>query len=248
MPHRVYTPERSIVSGGHFIAYETFHLTELSLLMDAECGQVTTNEEHPGTFRLYSRMAIALGVGRRDTNGSSFTTRPAALTPCKAVPLRAIHALSRVMEHPDTYAPQRTPETKNDAAEDVDDLVWREHRADIVLAREILRLLVVQHGAHLKSPQKSPQTHDGPWDDAGPVIDLDPLPMADICTLLRKTYQAVEKKNKLTRIPAETTTQLERMVRERAEPPASGAANTRVRTRSDDRLESATKRRKTDVC
>jgi hypothetical protein len=52
------------MSGGHFLTYETMHLTEMALTLDFGLGkediQHATNALHPGTLRKVYRMAIAL--------------------------------------------------------------------------------------------------------------------------------------------------------------------------------------------
>ncbi|KAI6115492.1 hypothetical protein EDD16DRAFT_1708643 [Pisolithus croceorrhizus] len=61
--HMVYTPVPTVMSG-HFLTYETMHLTEMALTLDFGLGkediQHATNALHPGTLRKVYRMAIAL--------------------------------------------------------------------------------------------------------------------------------------------------------------------------------------------
>ncbi|KAI6117769.1 hypothetical protein EV401DRAFT_2072319 [Pisolithus croceorrhizus] len=62
--HMVYTPVPTVMSGGHFLTYETMHLTEMALTLDFGLGkediQHATNALHPGTLRKVYRMVIAL--------------------------------------------------------------------------------------------------------------------------------------------------------------------------------------------
>ncbi|KAI6001233.1 hypothetical protein EDD15DRAFT_2230494 [Pisolithus albus] len=62
--HMVYTPVPTVMSGGHFLTYETMHLTEMALTLDSELGnedmQHATDALYPGTLRKVYHMAIAL--------------------------------------------------------------------------------------------------------------------------------------------------------------------------------------------
>ena len=44
--HQVYTPIRSVTTGGHFISYDTLHLMEQSMRIDAKLKKSLTNNEH----------------------------------------------------------------------------------------------------------------------------------------------------------------------------------------------------------
>lgn len=61
----VYTPVPSIMSGGHFLTYDTMHLSEMAVSFDLgldshEPRHHVTNAVHPGMLRKVYRMAIAL--------------------------------------------------------------------------------------------------------------------------------------------------------------------------------------------
>lgn len=62
----VFTPVPSVMSGGHFLCYDTMHLTEFALVFDLGLDQKkkrrieASNALHPGTLRVVYRMAIAL--------------------------------------------------------------------------------------------------------------------------------------------------------------------------------------------
>lgn len=58
--HCVYTPVKTLATGGHFYCYELSHLTELACDVDREFGLVTTNQVHPGALRLIANLALAL--------------------------------------------------------------------------------------------------------------------------------------------------------------------------------------------
>ena len=63
----VYTPIKSVVTGGHFYLYDTMHLTELacaydnSTSPDGSCREDhATNASHPDMTRFVARMMLAL--------------------------------------------------------------------------------------------------------------------------------------------------------------------------------------------
>lgn len=62
----VYTPVSTIMSGGHFLSYNTMHLTEMALSFDFGLDQgndtrpQAANAAHTGMLRKVYRMAIAL--------------------------------------------------------------------------------------------------------------------------------------------------------------------------------------------
>lgn len=69
----VYTPIPTVMSGGHFLAYDTMHLTEFALVFDlgldrkGEGRAEGSNSNHPGILHKVYRMAMALphiGYGR----------------------------------------------------------------------------------------------------------------------------------------------------------------------------------------
>ncbi|KIK80752.1 hypothetical protein PAXRUDRAFT_157858 [Paxillus rubicundulus Ve08.2h10] len=64
--HMVYTPVHSIMSGGHFLCYDSMHITEMSLSFNFgldnnnETRHHASNSIHPGMLRKVYCMAIAL--------------------------------------------------------------------------------------------------------------------------------------------------------------------------------------------
>ena len=75
--HEVYTPVKSIASGGHFLTYGTLHLTEIARAYDnSPYGEwtrkiFTTNNEHEAVPRQLSRMLLALPL-LVDTQGKLY--------------------------------------------------------------------------------------------------------------------------------------------------------------------------------
>ncbi|KAI0056193.1 hypothetical protein BV25DRAFT_1842471 [Artomyces pyxidatus] len=62
--HEVYTPVNTIITGGHFFTYDTFHLTQWSRTFDAKVTNAS-NADHVGVRRTLSRMTLALTYLRR---------------------------------------------------------------------------------------------------------------------------------------------------------------------------------------
>ena len=68
MYHMVYTPVKGMTSGGHFLLYDSLHLTELTRANDRstqpeekfERAELATNADHHATGRQILRMALAL--------------------------------------------------------------------------------------------------------------------------------------------------------------------------------------------
>jgi hypothetical protein len=60
MWHEVYTPVKCIASGGHFLTYETMHLTQWARWVDSDSATSATNADHAGIVRTISRMVLGL--------------------------------------------------------------------------------------------------------------------------------------------------------------------------------------------
>ncbi len=61
--HDVYTPVKTIVTGGHFILYPTLHLMEYSRYCDrGDHGDSNTNASHPSIPRTLAQMALAIDL------------------------------------------------------------------------------------------------------------------------------------------------------------------------------------------
>jgi len=58
--HEVYTPVKTIASGGHFLTYETMHLTQWARFMDHGFAASATNADHPAIDRTVYCMVLAL--------------------------------------------------------------------------------------------------------------------------------------------------------------------------------------------
>lgn len=56
--HMVYTPVRTLATGGHFYTYETLHLTEMSRAFDRKHAREVTNTTHVSSFPTLCAMMI----------------------------------------------------------------------------------------------------------------------------------------------------------------------------------------------
>ncbi|KZV81436.1 hypothetical protein EXIGLDRAFT_844617 [Exidia glandulosa HHB12029] len=205
--HRTYTAAHTIIERKHFYAWDMLHLTELALKLNVEHSRLLTHSQHPSSLRLLARMAISLGRGRKGPHGFY-----------SAVPLRVIHALARVLRNPTAYAPRDDKEKVAKMLKaDLDDLIWREHRADVLLGRTILELLDLVPG----EPDMEADYDGGlDWDDAGPRQDVKAIPLDEICSKLHQLYCAhMATGLELSSIPAETMDELRLLVENPPPPP-----------------------------
>lgn len=58
--HCVYTPVKTIATGGYFYTFSSLHLTELACDVDHRVGEFTTNQFHAGAYCLIINMALTL--------------------------------------------------------------------------------------------------------------------------------------------------------------------------------------------
>ena len=57
--HEVYTPVKTLASGGHFLTYDMPHLTQMSWIFDSKHGDEATNANHPGILQTLCHMVLA---------------------------------------------------------------------------------------------------------------------------------------------------------------------------------------------
>lgn len=58
--HLVYTPVRTVATGGHIYTYNTMHLTEMSRMFDNQHALEVTNTSHISAFNTLCLMTINL--------------------------------------------------------------------------------------------------------------------------------------------------------------------------------------------
>lgn len=58
--HTVYTPQRSIATGGSYLSYDTMHLTEFSMRVDASHGLLVSIQDGGASIFTLLRMVLAL--------------------------------------------------------------------------------------------------------------------------------------------------------------------------------------------
>lgn len=67
--HVVYTPVRTVATGGHLFTYDTLHMTEMSRMFDHKHGLEVTNTAHISAFDTLCLMTVNLI--RLDNHGKS---------------------------------------------------------------------------------------------------------------------------------------------------------------------------------
>lgn len=65
--HEVYTPDKSVTVGGHFLTYDSLHISEMSRRYDCENPNMVTNQDHPGCQFVLVQMLM--GILARDSRG-----------------------------------------------------------------------------------------------------------------------------------------------------------------------------------
>ncbi|KAI5981118.1 hypothetical protein EDD15DRAFT_2380326 [Pisolithus albus] len=154
--HMVYTPVHTVMSGGHFLTYETLHLTEMALTFDFGLDhkgehQHATNSLHPGTLRKVYRMAIALPV--------LVLERP-------QFPKRSIIALASIVStNPRSFS---IDDYKEDVCLKAKDALARELGGE--RARALMIMNKVMKKWHINDPWK--EMRKGLWNDPGSLEDL----------------------------------------------------------------------------
>ena len=85
MFHEVFTPEKSVVLGGHFYLENALHLTEWTRWATNKVLGAGTNTYHAGTVRVFARMVMAVAHrGERESKSHLVTT---------------LGAVSRILRH-----------------------------------------------------------------------------------------------------------------------------------------------------
>ncbi|KAJ7587965.1 hypothetical protein C8J56DRAFT_940600 [Mycena floridula] len=163
--HMVYTPQKAITIGGHFLTYGAMHLTEISRWFDSKYP-ATTNHNHIGVESTLVRMMLALPIHLCDSK--SFHRRP-------------LIALCRMILFPEQYRDSEIPGVKhppvilNDAA----------HKAQDIAIIVLKQLGFTQRGKSLDKATLE-ALHVGvfgaAYDNPGPLVSLEPtlFPSYDI--------------------------------------------------------------------
>jgi hypothetical protein len=88
--------------GGHFLTYDTMHLTEFSRRCDVELSDDVTNSDHSDHQFLLARMALDLA---RRPGFSEYSVVSLILTPnhLQGIRRKPLTALCRMVLHPDDY-------------------------------------------------------------------------------------------------------------------------------------------------
>ncbi|KAJ7575417.1 hypothetical protein C8J56DRAFT_1063656 [Mycena floridula] len=147
--HMVYTPEKAITVGGHFLTYASMHLTEISRWFDSK-HPGTTNHNHSGIETTLIRMMLALPQLLR--------------SPTQVLHRRSLIAFCRMLIHPNQYRDPKGATAKYH---------WDEESK---VAREMATLVLKDLGFSEIEQTTLKELHDVPWgdayDDPGPPVTL----------------------------------------------------------------------------
>lgn len=109
--HKVYTPIKSIISGGHFYCYDALRYTEIARAFDKNYSLSSTNAEHDSSDRTLIRMALAIPyiVQERCMFLCSFS-KHILLSFIPALSRASLVALAAMLKHPQDYQPEIDPD------------------------------------------------------------------------------------------------------------------------------------------
>lgn len=164
--HAVYTPVRSVATGGHFYLYETMHLTELSRAFDKRKGLCVTNTSHVSAHDTLCMMMVS--VIRGDLTSKYLLLSSVhfkELTDYPEFKLKPLHALCcMVLNHEDYIAqtgdPKLTRSVKDNAALTIPKLAK-------IVAEYLLR-----HFDLSKDDDGYLFRHGHSWMDPGAIADM----------------------------------------------------------------------------
>lgn len=71
--HQVFTPVKTVASGGQFLTYDALHLTEVARAFDKKQARMVTNASHESVFPNLCGMLVGLFRQSRTGEFSAFT-------------------------------------------------------------------------------------------------------------------------------------------------------------------------------
>ena len=60
--HEVYSPNKSVTIGGHFLTYDSLHLTAVSRAFDAQNEYSITNQSHHSVHPILAQMLVKIAT------------------------------------------------------------------------------------------------------------------------------------------------------------------------------------------
>jgi len=174
MWHAVYTATPSFTSGGHFLTYETLHLTEFSRDFDSHHSECSTNANHQ-INRILCRMTLALPIiaARRcqSTRFPAHVCHRHTLLLVLALFRRATLALARMILDPRRYRPQ-SKKNGPDIRLSGWDLLQREEHHELQAAQTIVRDML--RFADIKEEQLASMVEStgSTWFECGDTMEL----------------------------------------------------------------------------
>lgn len=164
--HAVYTPVRTVATGGHFFLYETMHLTEVSRAFDRRKGLCVTNTSHVSAYHTLCCMMV--NVIRGDLMGKFFLVLSVhfrELTGYAEFKLKPLDALCRMVLNNTAYIAQTgiarlTRSVKQDAESTIPKLAR-------TIATYFVRRLNLD-----KDDDEYLFKHGESWMDPGEIVDM----------------------------------------------------------------------------
>ncbi|KAI0043542.1 hypothetical protein FA95DRAFT_1609321 [Auriscalpium vulgare] len=151
--HWVYTPVNTIMRGGHFLMYDSMHLTQWSRFLDVMQGEHNTNADHVAMRRILAQMTMAL-----PSSGG------------KCIRRKQFVALASMVLNEWDYVPAGA-DNPPQAAQSEDDI-------EMVLAYRIIKALCITNSIARADtdmqnlPAGTGWSHPDSADSAGAAIDL----------------------------------------------------------------------------
>lgn len=164
--HAVYTPVRTVATGGHIFMYETMHLTEVSRSFDRQHGLCVTNTSHVSAYDTLCCMMI--DVIRGDMIGEFHLVVSVyfeELTDYAELRLKPLDALCRmVLNHIGYIAQTGMSELTKSVKEDAKSITAK-------LARTIAEYLVRHFNLDLDDDNYLFKSGES-WMDPGDTVDM----------------------------------------------------------------------------
>ena len=172
--HAVYTATPSFTSGGHFMMYDTMHLTEFSRAFDSSHSEHSTNSNHQ-VDRSLARLTLALPTvcERRSEPWSSLIlfhvlTGIGVLT---ALYRRPVLALARMILDPKRYVPQ-SERKQRDLCLRPTDLLAREEHFELIEAQGIIKKILTFIDMSERNLKSEVESTGARWFERGEAIVL----------------------------------------------------------------------------
>jgi hypothetical protein len=171
--HAVYTATPSFTSGGHFLMYDTMHLTEFSRAFDSSHSEQSTNANHQ-VDRILARLTLAFPTvceRRREHGLLNFVSCAHRCLVLEAVYRRPVLALARMILEPKRYMPQ-SEKQQRDLHLSTADVLAREEHFELVEAQGIMKKILTAINLSECELKAAVESTGARWFDRGEEIAL----------------------------------------------------------------------------